>query len=112
MLMALDFEPDRMSVAIENSALVLLSAATTMLGHWSILSAGRRGPANPGFSRCPLWLAEYGSRLIFPPGFAAWLLGSTLTAKSGVPSCRFPMSGFATAASSPARVGRHKKLTP
>jgi hypothetical protein len=54
MLMALDFEPQPDSIAIENSAVVLLSATTMMLSRWSILPPAGGGPANRDFSRCPL----------------------------------------------------------
>ncbi len=76
MLMALDFEPSTTSQAIENSAAVFLSTVNMMVGSWPVLYSGRWeiAPAQSNFQQCALWLAEYGSNPVCPPGWSEWKL--------------------------------------
>jgi GH25 family lysozyme M1 (1,4-beta-N-acetylmuramidase) len=75
-LLALDFEPSPMSVTSQNRAAVFVTTVRARLGRWPLLYTGRWqvAPANPNFSQCPLWLAEYGSKPVCPPGWSKWTL--------------------------------------
>jgi lysozyme len=97
MLMALDFEPNAANPTSEDRAAVFLTAVKTMLGRWPVLYTGRWAvaPANPSFSQCALWLAEYGTSPILPPGWSEWKLwqytdgriGSSVAPAPGVGPC-------------------------
>lgn len=97
MLMALDFEPSATSQAIESNAAVFLSTAKMMVGSWPVLYTGRWdvAPAQLGFEQCALWLAEYGSNPVCPPGWSEWKLwqhtdgqiGSAVVPVAGIGPC-------------------------
>jgi lysozyme len=76
------------------TAAASVQAAT---GKWPVLYTIRSMLSLPNqtLSNCPLWLAEYGTRPICPPGFAAWQLwqhtdgqvGSAVVPVPGVGRC-------------------------
>ena len=76
MLMALDFEPSATNQMMENEAGVFLSTVKTRVGSWPVLYTGRWdvAPAQRNFQQCALWLAEYGSDPVCPPGWSEWKL--------------------------------------
>ena len=91
--LALDWEPYPPSQANVMQA-ASVQAAT---GKWPVLYTIRSmlSAANKTLSNCPLWLAEYGSRPICPPGFTKWRLwqhtdgrvGSAVVPVPGVGPC-------------------------
>ena len=97
MLMALDFEPSATSQTIESNAAVFLPTVKSTVGAWPVPYTGRWdvAPAQPGFQQCALWLAEYGSSPVCPPGWSEWKLwqhtdgqiGSGVVPVSGVGRC-------------------------
>jgi lysozyme len=68
-----------------------------MTGTWPILYMNRfmLSASNLTLSRCALWLAEYGTRPICPPGWSQWklwqhtdgLVGSAPVPVPGIGSC-------------------------
>jgi lysozyme len=76
MLLALDFEPSATNQTVESNAAVFLSTVKSMIGTWPVLYTGRWdvAPAQPDFLQCALWLAEYGSSPVCPPGWSEWKL--------------------------------------
>jgi lysozyme len=75
-LLALDFEPNEPSQASAMQAASAAMAVKTVTGRYPVLYTGRYLLTAPNalLSRCPLWLAEYGSRPICPPGWSQWKL--------------------------------------
>jgi lysozyme len=75
-LLALDFEPNEPSQASAMQAASAAMAVRTVTGRYPVLYTGRYLLTAPNalLSRCPLWLAEYGSRPICPPGWSQWKL--------------------------------------
>ncbi len=73
-VMVLDFEPDPTNAALEAAASVMAADLHTRTGRWPLLYTGRWNvPASdPTLANCPLWLAEWGSNPVLPPGFSAW----------------------------------------
>jgi lysozyme len=74
---AIDFEPDPGSRALQNAVANMVTAFYSMRGTWPLLYTLRWSivvPTNPILLNCPLWLAEYGSRPICPPGWSKWAL--------------------------------------
>ena len=75
-LLAVDFE------AYERSQPTVVQAATAVMtvksvtGRFPVLYTGRYMLTAPNvmLSQCPLWLAEYGTRPICPPGWSQWQL--------------------------------------
>jgi lysozyme len=76
LLLALDFEPNEPSQASAMQAASAAMAVKTVTGRYPVLYTGRYLLTAPNalLSRCPLWLAEYGSRPICPPGWSQWKL--------------------------------------
>jgi lysozyme len=70
----LDFEPLATNPALEAGAAVWCQAVQKATGRWPLLYAGRWEiqVANPILLQCPLWLPEWGSDPVPPPGFATW----------------------------------------
>jgi len=75
-LLVVDFE------AYERSQPTVMQAATAVMtvksvtGRFPVLYTGRYMLTAPNamLSQCPLWLAEYGSRPVCPPGWSQWKL--------------------------------------
>jgi lysozyme len=74
--LALDWEPYPASQASVMQAATAAASVQAATGTWPVLYTIRSmlSVANKTLSRCPLWLAEYGTRPICPPGFTRWQL--------------------------------------
>jgi lysozyme len=96
-LLALDFEPNEPSQASAMQAASAATAVNAVTGRYPVFYTGRYllSAPNPVLSRCPLWLAEYGSRPVCPPGWSQWKLwqhtdgqvGSAPAAVPGIGPC-------------------------
>lgn len=73
-VLVLDFEPDPTSPALEASASAMAADLHTRTGRWPVLYTGRWNvPASdPTLANCPLWLAEWGTNPVPPPGWSTW----------------------------------------
>ena len=95
--LALDWEPYPASQASTIQAATAAASVQAATGKWPILYTIRSmlSAPNKTLSNCPLWLAEYGTRPICPPGFSAWQLwqhtdgqvGSAVVPVPGVGPC-------------------------
>jgi lysozyme len=95
--LALDWEPYPQSQASVMSVSTAAAAIRAEIGRWPVLYTIRSMLAAPNtvLSNCPLWLAEYGTRPICPPGFPAWQLwqhtdgqvGSNVVPVPGIGPC-------------------------
>jgi lysozyme len=95
--LALDWEPYPASQASVMQVATVAERVQAATGKWPILYTIRYmlSVQNRTLSKCPLWLAEYGTRPICPPGFTAWKLwqhtdgqvGSFVTSVPGIGSC-------------------------
>ena len=95
--LALDWEPYPASPANVMQAATAVASVQAATGKWPILYTIRSmlSAPNKTLSNCPLWLAEYGTRPICPPGFTAWRLwqhtdgqvGSAVVPVPGVGPC-------------------------
>jgi lysozyme len=95
--LALDWEPYPNSQATAMQAATAAASIEAVQDVWPTLYTIRsmlNGP-NKTLLNCPLWLAEYGSRPIPPPGFTAWKLwqhtdgqvGSSVNPVPGIGPC-------------------------
>ena len=95
--LALDWEPYPPSQANVMQAATAAASVQAATGKWPVLYTIRSmlsGP-NKTLSNCPLWLAEYGTRPICPPGFTEWRLwqhtdgqvGSAVVPVPGIGPC-------------------------
>jgi lysozyme len=75
-VLALDLEPAPPTRLAVSAAGAAASRIAGQKGQWPVVYTGRfEVPAADAIlSQCPLWLAEYGSRPVCPPGWAAWRL--------------------------------------
>jgi lysozyme len=95
--LALDWEPYPASQANVMQAATAVASVQAATGKWPILYTIRSmlSAPNKTLSNCPLWLAEYGTRPICPPGFTAWRLwqhtdgqvGSAVVPVPGIGPC-------------------------
>jgi lysozyme len=95
--LALDWEPYPSSQASVMQAATAAASIQAATGTWPVLYTIRTmlSSANRTLSKCELWLAEYGTRPICPPGFAAWKLwqhtdgqvGSAVVPVPGIGPC-------------------------
>lgn len=95
--LALDWEPYPSSQASAQYAMTAAASVRAATGVWPILYTIRSMLSAPNntLSNCPLWLAEYGTRPICPPGFTQWRLwqhtdgniGSDIRPVPGVGPC-------------------------
>ena len=95
--LALDWEPYPASQASTIQAATAAASVQAATGKWPILYTIRSmlSAPNKTLSNCPLWLAEYGTRPICPPGFTAWRLwqhtdgqvGSAVVPVPGIGPC-------------------------
>jgi len=74
--LALDWEPYPPSQASVMQAATAAASIQAATGAWPVIYMIRSMLLAPNktLSNCPLWLAEYGTRPILPPGFSRWLL--------------------------------------
>jgi lysozyme len=74
--LALDWEPNSASQASVMQAAKMAASVQAATRRWPVLYTIRYMLSAPNvtLSNCPLWLAEYGTRPICPPGFTAWRL--------------------------------------
>ena len=84
-LLTLDFEPHPTNLKLAEAAAVFVTQVKAKVGRWPLLYTGRWlvKPAHATLAECPLWLAEYGSNPICPPGWAKWYLWQYTDGKSG-----------------------------
>jgi lysozyme len=75
-LLALDFEADEASQATVTQVASAINAVKAVTGRFPVLYTNRYmiTTPNPILSQCPLWLAEYGSNPVPPPGWSEWKL--------------------------------------
>ena len=95
--LAIDWEPYPASQASVVQAATAAASVRAAIGKWPVLYTirGMLSAPNNTLSNCPLWLAEYGTRPICPPGFTAWQLwqhtdgqvGSAVAPVPGVGPC-------------------------
>jgi lysozyme len=95
--LAIDWEPYPASQANLMQAATAAASVQAATGTWPVLYTirGMLSAPNKTLSNCPLWLAEYGTRPICPPGFATWRLwqhtdgqvGSAVVPVPGVGRC-------------------------
>src|SRR5262249_11154261 len=95
--LALDWEPNPASQASVMHAATAAASVQAATGTWPVLYTIRSmlSVANKTLSNCALWLAEYGTRPICPPGFTRWQLwqhtdgqvGSAVVPVPGIGAC-------------------------
>jgi lysozyme len=95
--LALDWEPYPSSQASVMQAATAAASVQAATGRWPVLYTIRSMLSVPNrtLSKCPLWLAEYGTRPIRPPGFSQWKLwqhtdgrvGSAVVPVPGIGPC-------------------------
>ena len=75
-LLALDFEAYEASQASVMQAASAINAVKAVTGRFPVLYTNRYmlSAPNPILSQCSLWLAEYGSSPVCPPGWSEWQL--------------------------------------
>ncbi len=90
--LAIDWEPYPSSQASVMQAATAVASVQAATGRWPVIYMNRYMLTAPNqtLSRCSLWLAEYGSRPVCPPGFTQWRLwqhtdGQVGTAPAPVP---------------------------
>ena len=96
-LLAIDWEPYPASQASVMQAATAVASVHAATGMWPIAYMSRfmLSAPNATLSKCPLWLAEYGSNPICPPGFSQWKLwqhtdgrvGSAVVPVPGIGPC-------------------------
>jgi len=74
--LAIDWEPYPPSQATAMAAAQAVASVQAATGSWPILYTNRYMISSPSatLSRCPLWLAEYGTNPVCPPGWSQWTL--------------------------------------
>ena len=95
--LAIDWEPYPASQASVMQAATAVASVHAATGMWPIAYMSRfmLSAPNATLSICPLWLAEYGSNPICPPGFSQWKLwqhtdgrvGSAVVPVPGIGPC-------------------------
>jgi lysozyme len=95
--LALDWEPYPSSQASVMQAATAAASIQAATGRWPVLYTIRYMLSAPNrtLSKCPLWLAEYGTQPICPPGFSQWKLwqhtdgrvGSAVVPVPGIGRC-------------------------
>ena len=95
--LAIDWEPYPVSQASVMQAATAVASVHAATGMWPIAYMSRfmLSAPNATLSKCPLWLAEYGSNPICPPGFSQWKLwqhtdgrvGSAVVPVPGIGPC-------------------------
>jgi lysozyme len=95
--LAVDFEPYPPSQASVMQAATAVASIEAATGKWPVLYTIRSmlPVPNQTLSKCDLWLAEYGTRPICPPGFSQWKLwqhtdgqvGSSVVPVPGIGPC-------------------------
>ncbi len=75
-LLVVDFEAYERSQPTASQAAAAVMMIKCMTGRLPVLYTGRYVLSSPNsvLSQCPLWLAEYGSRPVCPPGWSQWKL--------------------------------------
>lgn len=75
-LLALDFEAYEPSQASVTQVASAINAVKAVTGRLPVVYTNRYmiTTPNPILSQCPLWLAEYGSNPVCPPGWTEWEL--------------------------------------
>lgn len=74
--LAIDWEPYPASPASVMGAAQAVATVHTATGKWPVLYTGRYMLSSPSavLSNCPLWLPEYGTNPVCPPGWSKWAL--------------------------------------
>jgi GH25 family lysozyme M1 (1,4-beta-N-acetylmuramidase) len=75
-LLVVDFEVYERSQPTASQAAAAVMTIKALTGRLPVVYTGRYvlSSANSMLSQCPLWLAEYGSRPVCPPGWSQWKL--------------------------------------
>jgi lysozyme len=92
--LAIDWEPYPASQASVMQAATAVASVHAATGMWPIAYMSRfmLSAPNATLSKCPLWLAEYGSNPICPPGFSQWKLWQHTDGRVG--SAAVPVPGI------------------
>ena len=85
-LLALDFEANEASQASVTQVASAVNAVKAVTGRFPVLYSNRfmLTTPNPILSQCSLWLAEYGSNPICPPGWSEWKLWQYTDGQLGI----------------------------
>jgi lysozyme len=75
-LLVVDFEAYERSQPTASQAAAAVMTIKSVTGQFPVVYTGRYVLSAPNsmLSQCPLWLAEYGSRPVCPPGWSEWKL--------------------------------------
>jgi lysozyme len=92
--LAVDWEAYPESQATVMQAATAVASVQAAMGEWPIIYMNRYMLTAPNatLSRCALWLAEYGSRPICPPGWSEWALWQHTNGQVG--SAPVPVPGI------------------
>ena len=84
-LLALDFEANEPSQATVTQVASAINAVKAVTGRFPVLYTNRYmvATSNPILSQCSLWLAEYGSNPVCPPGWTEWKLWQNTDGQTG-----------------------------
>jgi len=84
-LLVVDFEVYERSQPTAAQAAAAVVMVKSVTGRLPVLYTGRYVLSSPNsmLSQCPLWLAEYGSRPICPPGWSQWKLWQHTDGRGG-----------------------------
>jgi lysozyme len=93
-LPVVDFEAYERSQPTVMQAAAAVMTIKSVTGRFPVLYTGRYMLAAPNFmlSQCPLWIAEYGSRPVCPPGWSTWKLWQHTDGRVG--SAPVPVRGI------------------
>jgi len=93
-LLVVDFEAYARSQPTAAQAAAAVMAVKSVTSRFPVLYTGRYilSAPNPVLSQCPLWLAEYGSRPVCPPGWSQWKLWQHTDGRVG--SAPVPVRGI------------------
>jgi lysozyme len=84
-LLVVDFEVYEISQPTASQAAAAVMMVKSVTGRLPVLYTGRYVLSSPNstLSQCPLWLAEYGSRPVCPPGWSQWKLWQHTDGRAG-----------------------------
>ncbi len=90
-LVCLDFEPNPYGSAMSlDQAREFVELFEQMIGRYPVLYGGNRlkealgGKPDAVLSKCPLWIAQYGHKVVLPPGWDAYALWQFTESQRGI----------------------------
>jgi len=91
-LVCLDFEPNPVGPAMSlDQARDFVELFEQRTGRYPVLYGGRwlkdslAGKADDTLSKCPLWIAQYGPKVVLPPGWNSYVLWQYTESERGIP---------------------------